>query len=68
MVKTIYVTGRNYDRALPYWKETIDENLRRKGERSAKAGRDWPYFVRDGIAITINEMARHIDSSRRKAQ
>lgn len=55
------MTERNYERALLHWEEEIDRKLQGKDERSGKFERDDPCFLRHGITVTIDGMARAID-------
>lgn len=41
-------------RLMGYWEEN---------ERNAKTERAGPYLVRDGITVTVDEMARTVDAS-----
>lgn len=58
---------RNYERARPYRKDQTDGELIRDDERSAKAKRDGPCLIRDGIRTTVDQMARAIDTSERRS-
>lgn len=58
---------RNYDRALPNRRETINRKLRVCNETRIEVERDEPNHVRDWITIIVCKMARSVyDSVRRR--
>lgn len=66
MMETVYVTERNWERALRYGKERIDVKLRQKHRKSATAEIIGLYLVRYCVIIIVDEIARAVDASVKK--
>lgn len=57
IMENVSVMERSYYRVLSYEKEKDDGKLGRRHEKLASIERGLPYVLRDGIIITVHEMA-----------
>lgn len=60
-METVYMIERRFERAVSYGKKVDEGQVRRSDEKMARVEKSGPYEVRDGIAITMDEMALAAD-------
>lgn len=59
-METVNVLQRGYKRTLQYERKRICGNFGRTDDRYFRAEQNGPYSVRDGIAITMDDLSRAV--------
>lgn len=67
MIETVDMMRRCYERALSYGMKVDNGMSRRTDERRASIERSEPYVVREGITITMDEIAGATDVGVRRS-
>lgn len=63
MIETVSVMDRSYKMKVSYGRKGGGEKLERTEQRLARIERSRPYVVRDGIKITVDDIALTADVS-----